>query len=63
MESKWFKEKEKLQELIDAGTSYEEIGRMYGVSDNAVRKWCKKFGLPFRKCDINNISDIDWINV
>ena len=28
------------------------IGRMYGVSDNAVRKWCKKYNLPFLKKDI-----------
>ena len=26
---------------------------MYGVSDNAVRKWCKYYCLPFRKKDLN----------
>lgn len=25
---------------------------MYGVSDNAIRKWCKQYDLPFRKKDI-----------
>lgn len=30
-----------------------EIGRKYGVSDNAVRKWCRKYGLPFKREDIN----------
>lgn len=28
------------------------IGRIYHVSDNAVRKWCKKYSLPFNKKDI-----------
>lgn len=32
--------------------SFLEIGRKYGVSDNAVRKWCKYYDLPFRKRDI-----------
>ena len=44
-------------ELLDLITmkSFVEIGSMYGVSDNAVRKWCKKFGLPYRKIDIKNL--------
>lgn len=32
--------------------SFLEIGRKYGVSDNAVRKWCKYYDLPFRRRDI-----------
>ena len=32
--------------------SFCEIGRMFNVSDNAVRKWCKKYGLPFLKKDV-----------
>lgn len=36
---------EELAELLRAGISYVEIGRRFGVSDNAVRKWAKKFGL------------------
>lgn len=39
--------KEDLEKLI-YNTSFTKIGEMYGVSDNAVRKWCKKYGLPFR---------------
>jgi len=26
--------------------SFVEVGRMYRVSDNAVRKWCKKYDIP-----------------
>lgn len=32
----------KLQHLIDT-TPMTTIGKMFGVSDNAVRKWCKKY--------------------
>jgi hypothetical protein len=35
--------------------SFVEIGRLYGVKDNAVRKWCKKFNLPYRKSDIKKL--------
>lgn len=28
--------------------SFESVGRKYGVSGNAVRKWCIKYGLPDR---------------
>ena len=36
---------------------------MYGVTDNAIRNWCKKFDLPSRTMDIKNISDEDWIYI
>lgn len=26
-----------------------KIGEMYGVTDNAVRKWCKKYNLPYKR--------------
>lgn len=29
-----------------------QIGKDYDVSDNAVRKWCKSYNLPYRKKDI-----------
>jgi len=32
--------------------SFCEIGRMYNVSDNAVRKWCISYGLPHKRRDI-----------
>ncbi len=37
--------KEELQALIGENT-WVSIGRMYGVSDNAIRKWAKDCGLP-----------------
>ena len=33
-----------------------QIGKMFGVSDNAIRKWCKKYNLPFSKKDINKLK-------
>lgn len=33
-----------------------QIGKMYGVSGNAVRKWCKKYNLPFTKNNILNLK-------
>lgn len=41
--------------------SFVEIGKQYGVSDNAIRKWCKSYGLPYRSKDIKIISDQDWV--
>lgn len=39
--------KEELERLIYI-ESFVSIGKKYGVSDNAVRKWCKKYDLPYR---------------
>lgn len=43
--------KEELKELIYK-YSFTKIGEMYGVSDNTIRKWCKKYNLPYRKKDL-----------
>lgn len=36
---------------------FVQIGKIYGVSDNAVRKWCKKYGLSFKKNEIKTIKN------
>lgn len=38
--------KELLQTLVKQ-FSFTAIGKMYGVSDNSVRKWCKKYEIPY----------------
>ena len=43
--------------------SFISVGKIYGVSDNAVRKWCKYYNLPFKSSDIKSISDEDWISI
>ena len=54
--------REDLKGLI-RNKSFSEIGRLYNVSDNAIRKWCKRYNLPTRKMDINAISDEDWTKI
>ena len=43
--------------------NFVQIGKNYGVSDNAVRKWCAYYDLPYRIKDIKKISDQDWENI
>lgn len=38
-------DKETLYNLLKKN-SFCAVGRMYGVSDKAIRKWCEKYGLP-----------------
>jgi len=54
-----YPEYNKLKYLIK-NKSFEEIGRMYGVSGNAVKQWCKKLGLPHQKYVINSIPENYW---
>lgn len=44
--------KEELLQLIKE-KPFTEIGRIYGVTDNAIRKWCRKMGLPSTKREVN----------
>lgn len=40
--------KELLEHLIlNDNLSMVKIGKLFGVSDNSVRKWCKKYNLPY----------------
>lgn len=54
--------REELKDLI-RNKPFKEIGRMFNVTDNSVRKWCKRYNLPTRKMDINAISDEDWKSI
>lgn len=40
-------DKELLQNLVKQ-LPFTRIGEMYGVTDNSVRKWCKKYGIPYK---------------
>lgn len=51
--------REELKNLIRT-ISFVQIGNKYGVSDNAVRKWCIKYNLPSKAREIKNISNKDW---
>lgn len=51
--------RERLKELIRS-TSFIKIASLYGVSDNAIRKWCKAENLPYKSSEIKDISDEEW---
>lgn len=51
-----------LKKLIRT-TPFTKIGEKYGVSDNAIRKWCDKYNLPRKAAEIKKISDEDWLKI
>ena len=51
--------REELKRLIRT-LPFTQIGKMYGVSDNAVRKWCDFEKLPRKKKEINSYSNEEW---
>ena len=53
-------DRETLKQLIRF-TPFEAIAKQYGFkSGNSPKKWCIAYNLPYRKCDIEKISDEDW---
>ena len=51
--------REELKFLIRNKT-FAEIGRLYNVDGNSVKKWCDRVNLPRLKKDIKNYSDKEW---
>lgn len=51
--------REELKQLIRT-RPFTQIGQMYNVSDNAVRKWCLIDRLPTTKKDIKSYSNKEW---
>lgn len=51
--------RDELKSLIRNKT-FVEIGKDFGVSDNAIRKWCDKLNLPRTKSLIKTYSDEEW---
>ena len=45
--------KEEIENLINK-KPFTQIGKMYGVSDNAVRKWCIIYGIT---CKSKHLAD------
>lgn len=54
--------REKLKELI-RNMPFLQIGKIYSVSDNTIRKWCKSYNLPSQVKEIRKISDEDWLKI
>ena len=40
--------------------SFSQLSKKYNVSDNAIRKWCKSYNLPYKTSDIKKIPDKIW---
>lgn len=43
--------------------SFLSIAKEFGVSDNAVRKWCDFYHLPRLKGEITKYSDEEWVKI
>ena len=54
--------RDELKQLIRT-TPFTTIGKLYNVSDNAVRKWCDKYNLPRKTTEIKAYSDEEWVSI
>ena len=51
--------REELKYLI-RNFPFVQIGKKFGVTDNAIKKWCDVENLPRKKSDIKLYSDEEW---
>lgn len=54
--------REELKNLIRT-KPFTQIGAMFSVTDNAIRKWCNKFNLPCKVSEIKQYSDEEWSKI
>ena len=54
--------REILKDLI-RNKPFTHIGKMYGVSDNSIKKWCVSYNLPSLKKEIIKYTDVQWQQV
>lgn len=54
--------REELKQMIRT-MPFTQIGNLFGVSDNAIRKWCDKFNLPRKVSEIKKYSDEEWSKI
>ena len=54
--------REDLKHLIRT-TPFLTIGKQFGVSDNAIRKWCDKYKLPRKVSEIKKYTDEEWEDI
>lgn len=50
------------KELI-RNNSFLSLGKMFDVSDRTICKWCKFYGLPYKKREIDKIPDTEWVEM
>lgn len=58
-EQKYNVTREILKEQIRT-MSFLQIGKLYGVSDTMIRKWCKSYNLPYKASEIKKYTDEEW---
>lgn len=46
--------KEELFELL-SNNSFLKVSKMFNVSDNTIRKWCKSYNIPFKKSEYKKL--------
>lgn len=46
------------KELLSFKGNFTQLGKKYSVSDNTVRKWCKKYDLPYHSSDYKEKKEI-----
>ena len=51
--------REELKNMI-RNTPFTRIGEQFGVSDNAIRKWCDFYNLPRKVSEIKKYTDEEW---
>ena len=54
--------RQELKDLIRT-TPFTQIGLKFHLTDNGIRKWCKKYNLPSKRSEIKNYSDKEWENI
>ena len=54
--------REELKEMIRT-MPFTAIGKKYGVTDNAIRKWCDSYNLPRKSSEIKKYSEEEWVLV
>ena len=54
--------REQLKYLIRT-LPFTKVGEQFGVSDNAIRKWCKAENLPSKKTEIKAFTDDQWSKI
>lgn len=57
-------ERPSAEQLLEevATSSFAAVGRKYNLTDNAIRKWCKTYGLPTRAKEIKDLYNHTFLN-
>lgn len=54
--------RDELKKLIRT-KPFTQIGTIYGVTDNAIRKWCDALNLPRKSTEIKKYTDEEWASI